>query len=167
MVECDDGNLDNNDGCTSECKIQAGYTCRGGSPENEDSCIIYLPLSVTLLQTGQIRYQTKIVLNIKIDYFPQELLQSEECNDRCSGVIQAELISGDTGAISINSKYLPSSSYSFSVEIDFGRSYIGEFTAELKINPALSKFFKNVSIDEILTIDVKPVFLSRADDDIL
>ena len=66
-----------------------------------------------------------MVLNIKIDYFPPELLQSEDCNNRCSGVIQAELVEGDTGAISISSKYLPGSSYSFSVEIDFGRSYIG------------------------------------------
>jgi cysteine-rich repeat protein len=35
---CDDGNLDNGDGCNSSCSIEIGYTCSGGSQEQPDSC---------------------------------------------------------------------------------------------------------------------------------
>lgn len=78
-----------------------------------------------IIQTGQIRYQTKIVLNVKLDYLPKPLLQSTECNDRCSSVLVASITKGDSGAVSTKSSFIPGSSYAFSIEIDFGRSYIG------------------------------------------
>ena len=145
-----------------DCKVEPGYTCRGGSPNNKDSCLLYQPTQVTLTQTGQIRYQTKIVLNIKVDYLPQKLLQATECNDRCSGVLKAEVVEGDK-AISVKSKYIPGSSYSFSVELDYGRSYMGKFSVELKINEKLGSFFGGVGISNGLTVEVNPAFLSRAE----
>ena len=108
--------------------IEPGYTCRGGSPNTEDSCLVYQPQEITLTQTGQIRYATKLIVNIKVDYLPKVLLQSEDCNNRCSNVLDGKLIAGDTNMISVRSKYLAGTTYTFSVEIDFGRSYIGEFT---------------------------------------
>lgn len=76
MLECDDGNNNNGDGCSSDCKIEEGYTCRGGSPSNPDNCLIYNPPYVTIVQTGQIRYSQSVLLNLKIDYLPKELLQA-------------------------------------------------------------------------------------------
>jgi cysteine-rich repeat protein len=38
MVECDDGNLMNGDGCTSKCFIEKGWNCTGGSPYMPDTC---------------------------------------------------------------------------------------------------------------------------------
>ena len=117
ILECDDENNVDGDGCSFECKVEAGYICRGGSPNQADSCIIYQPQQITIIQTGQIRYSTKMIVNIKLDYMPKELLQSPDCNDRCSNVLDGELVSGDTKAVSIKSSYLAGTSYSFSVEI--------------------------------------------------
>ena len=80
------------------------------------------------MQTGQIRYSTKLIVNVKVDYLPKDLLQSSDCNDRCSNVLDGKMVAGDTNAISVRSKYLAGTTYTFSVEIDFGRSYIGAFT---------------------------------------
>ena len=93
-MECDDGNNIEGDGCGKSCQIEPGYSCRGGSPNSKDICVIYTPSEVTLIQTGQIRYSTRIVVNIKIDYLPQELLQSLECTDKCSQVLVATILSG-------------------------------------------------------------------------
>ena len=59
---------------------------------------------------------------------PKKLIQSADCNDRCSNVLDGKLTAGDMDAVSIKSTYISGTTYSFSVEIDFGRSYIGKFT---------------------------------------
>ena len=38
MVECDDGNLINGDGCDSKCRVEKGYKCIGGSKLMPDVC---------------------------------------------------------------------------------------------------------------------------------
>jgi len=38
MVECDDGNLINGDGCSSSCKVETDWSCSGGSPTSQDNC---------------------------------------------------------------------------------------------------------------------------------
>ena len=43
VLECDDGNNVDGDGCSFDCMIEPGFTCRGGSPNAADSCIIHLP----------------------------------------------------------------------------------------------------------------------------
>jgi cysteine-rich repeat protein len=40
LLECDDGNLVNGDGCSSACEIEADWTCTGGSPTNSDICSV-------------------------------------------------------------------------------------------------------------------------------
>ena len=97
--------------------IESGYVCRGGSPNNPDNCILYLPSELTILQTGQIRYSSMIIINLKLDYMPKSLLQSSDCNDRCSNILDGKLIAGDMDAVSIRSIYLAGTSYSFSFEI--------------------------------------------------
>ena len=41
VLDCDDGNNDDGDGCSRDCRVENGYVCRGGSPENKDNCIIF------------------------------------------------------------------------------------------------------------------------------
>jgi cysteine-rich repeat protein len=42
--ECDDGNRIDKDGCTSDCRIERGYKCRGGSPTSIDKCQRIMPI---------------------------------------------------------------------------------------------------------------------------
>jgi len=36
--KCDDGNLENGDGCNSECEIEIGWKCSGGNQNQRDIC---------------------------------------------------------------------------------------------------------------------------------
>jgi len=36
--ECDDGNTDDYDGCSSSCEIETGYLCDDGTTESPDIC---------------------------------------------------------------------------------------------------------------------------------
>ena len=43
---------------------------------------------------------------------PRELLQSLDCNNECSNVLTGTIVSGEK-AISIKSRYIPGTSYSY------------------------------------------------------
>ena len=47
----------------------------------------------------------------------------------CEKILEVRILTGDKGFTSIKAKYIPTTSYSFSVTIDFGREPIGMFTA--------------------------------------
>ena len=44
ILQCDDGNLVDGDGCSSECEIESNYVCYGGSMLSPDKCNSTLPL---------------------------------------------------------------------------------------------------------------------------
>lgn len=46
--QCDDGNQNNEDGCNSNCKIEAGWRCSGGSAKSADTCVRLSNLIVTI-----------------------------------------------------------------------------------------------------------------------
>lgn len=35
---CDDGNLEDGDGCSATCELEAGWTCSGGTIKKKDTC---------------------------------------------------------------------------------------------------------------------------------
>ena len=37
-LECDDGNKVDGDGCSSDCKIEENFECKGGSSTSPDLC---------------------------------------------------------------------------------------------------------------------------------
>lgn len=39
MLECDDGNNIDGDGCSSECKVEKNWKCSGGSTISRDQCM--------------------------------------------------------------------------------------------------------------------------------
>lgn len=93
---------------------------------------------------------------------PQELLNSAvDCKDSCNSVLDVKVISGDRSFISIVAKYIPTSSYSFSVEIDFGREPIGLFTAQVAVQAGIAlKYFSGIDTSFKLSVNVNPAFLS-------
>jgi hypothetical protein len=70
-------------------------------------------------------------------------------------------VSGDTSAVSIVVSYIPTTSYSFSVVIDYQKEPIGLFTAQIGINPNLvSKYFNGINVSNQLAVNVNPAFLA-------
>jgi|LauGreDrversion4_2_1035121.scaffolds.fasta_scaffold35030_4 cysteine-rich repeat protein len=41
LNECDDGNMVDGDGCSSDCAIERNWDCSGGSPLTKDTCTFY------------------------------------------------------------------------------------------------------------------------------
>lgn len=162
MAECDDGNNNAGDGCSADCKAEAGFKCKGGSPTAPDVCTVFNPTAVTIQQTGQIRYSTSIVLNIKIDYLPLALLQSIDCRDRCSSVLIGKLSNGETSA-TVTSSYTSGTNYAFTMKLEFNRPFIAKFDVQISINPALAGYFGTVSIANSITVPVTPVFMAIVD----
>lgn len=39
LLQCDDGNLVNGDGCDNTCAVESGWYCYGGSSTTADECI--------------------------------------------------------------------------------------------------------------------------------
>ena len=37
-LQCDDGNLDDGDGCNSLCQVEEGWICSGGNSATKDVC---------------------------------------------------------------------------------------------------------------------------------
>ena len=166
-MECDDGNNIEGDGCSIDCQVEPEYTCRGGSPDQEDDCTIYQPSELTIIQTGYIRYSRKIIVNIKLDYLPKALIQSSDCQNECSNVLEGRIISGEK-AVSIRSRYIAGTSYSFAMEVEFGKDYIGVFELEVRVNDEIGrKYFQGVGVSNKLVVEVNPVYLSLADKDSL
>jgi cysteine-rich repeat protein len=49
VYECDDGNLDDGDGCSSSCATEVGYRCENGSASSASACVyVGVPLEVDL-----------------------------------------------------------------------------------------------------------------------
>ena len=72
-----------------------------------------------------------------------------------------KIISGDKGYLSIKVNYIATTSYTFSVEIDFGREPIQMFTAEIGVPRELAmKYFGGMDVSKKLRVDVNPAFMS-------
>jgi hypothetical protein len=68
---------------------------------------------------------------------------------------------GDRSFSSIVSRYIATTSYSFSIEINFGREPIGLFTVRIGLQPGIAlKYFSGINTSNALTFDVNPAFLS-------
>ena len=43
LFQCDDRNTESGDGCSSNCKIEKDYKCKGGNHTNPDNCQETIP----------------------------------------------------------------------------------------------------------------------------
>jgi hypothetical protein len=73
-------------------------------------------------------------------------------------------VSGFKGAKSITARYIPTTSFIFSIEVDFGREPIGQFTVEIGVNQNLrTQYFSGIDVSSKLRVDINPAVLSMAD----
>ena len=164
VLGCDDGNTVDGDGCSSKCQVESGFFCAGGSPSNKDTCSKSTPSALAFSSSGQSHVWGKIILNVRVNFLPLALIQSSnDCSNSCRDVLSVRIVSGDTSAVSIVATYIPTTSFSFSVVVDFMKEPIGLFTAQIGINPNLvSKYFKGIDVSNRLTVNVNPAFLAIA-----
>lgn len=120
------------------------------------------PQMLIFTATGQSHLYGKMVLNVKVNYLPLSLIQSAtDCVNKCNNILSVKIISGDASTTGIVASYIASTSFSFSIEIDFSREPIGLFTVQVGINPNLvQKYFSGISVDNQLSIDVNPAYLA-------
>lgn len=59
LTGCDDGNLKNNDGCSSTCLPESGFVCFGGTQDTKDTCS-YLPTEIV---GAEVNIHNDIILN--------------------------------------------------------------------------------------------------------
>ena len=61
----------------------------------------------------------KIVLNVKVNYLPTQLIDScvegKNRDINCERILDVSIISGDKAHVGISAKYIPTTSYSFSI----------------------------------------------------
>lgn len=112
---------------------------------------------------GQIRKSTSVTINVKINYMPSALLQSQECANKCSQILTGSITEGDRSSISITSEYLGGTKYIFTVTIEFGRPYIARFKLQIGIANNLLKYFGGLSAQP-LEVTVEPSYLSAIAD---
>lgn len=93
---------------------------------------------------------------------PRALLTSaNDCKDACGSVLTTQIVNGFRGAKSITARYIPTTSFIFSIEIDFGREPIGQFTVDIGVNQQLkNQYFSGIDVSKKLTIEVNPAYLS-------
>lgn len=161
-LECDDGNNVDGDGCSKDCNVEVGFSCYGGSPSTKDSCSAVLPTALSIENRGQSRLYGKVVLNVRLNYLPKALLQSaNDCKDNCNTVLTTQIVKGFTGAKSITARYIPTTSFIFSIEIDFGKEPIGQFTVEVSVSQTLrTQYFSGIDATQKLTVEINPAYLS-------
>ena len=115
------------------------------------------------MSSGQSHHYGKIFLNIRANYLPLSLLNSPACRDNCASVLSVKIVSGDKSTTGIRARYIKGTSFSFSVEIDFGREPIGLFAVEIGINPVYANYyFKGIDTSSTLNVNVNPAFLALA-----
>lgn len=148
-LECDDGNNEDGDGCSRDCKVEPGFNCLGGSATEKDNCVIYRPERVKLTQIGQIRQSTRVVINLKLNYLPNSLIQSQDCANKCNQILVGTITGGDRSSVSITSEYLSGTRYFFSMTIEFGRSYMAKFTLNINVNSSLQKYFGGIGVEPL------------------
>lgn len=91
---------------------------------------------------------------------------SPDCANNCNQILKASLIGGDQGAISITSSFVIGTKYTFTVNIDFGRPYIGSFKVSIGVSQNLiPRYFGNIPTDN-LVVEVNPQYLAAIRGDV-
>lgn len=92
-------------------------------------------------------------------------MQSPECSNGCDGIFDIDIIAGDSQTVSISSKYIAGTAYTFAVQIEFGRPYIGKFTVRIGVDNEIGKdYFGNVDYSTELILEINPAIMSVLSD---
>lgn len=75
-----------------------------------------MPSAIAFEERGQSHLYGKIVLNVRVNYLPLALVNSAiDCKNQCNNVLDVKIVSGFTGAKSITARYIPTTSFIFSI----------------------------------------------------
>lgn len=66
-LQCDDGNLQNGDGCSDQCTIETNFTCRAGSSVGPSKCSYNQPLKLSLVSTIKDLESNAITFTISVE----------------------------------------------------------------------------------------------------
>ena len=91
LLECDDGNLLDGDGCNSFCEVEAGYLCEGGNEDTPDKCLDVLPPTAKI-----IRMLDNYTLYLE---FNEEIIIYDEFTNCPIYYIYIYIVPGDYGVI--------------------------------------------------------------------
>ena len=121
-----------------------------------------MPRALVFTSTGQSHLWGKIIINIRVNYLPLSLINSvTDCANQCKDVLSVRIVSGDSSTTGIVANYIPSTSFSFSIEINYQKEPIGAFGVQIGINPILvQRYFSGIDISNRLTVNVNPAFLA-------
>jgi len=158
VLECDTGDTRGDDGCSSNCTIEPGWSCFGGSPTTPDTCTNNRPTSIMIYPTGQTHTTGKIITNVRVSWLPTNLSSSG-----CKNCLDVTVTSGSIMP-KITTKYIQGTSYSFSIQFDFVREPITDFDYRVRINQALQKqYFQGIDISYVAMVSVTPSLLAIDD----
>jgi hypothetical protein len=103
-------------------------------------------------------------VNVRLNYLPQALIDSAvDCHNSCNNVLAVNIISGDSSAVSIVARYIPTTRYSFSIEVDFGKEPIGMFVLNIGLRQSIAtKYFGSMDTSKQLTVNVNPAYFTVA-----
>jgi cysteine-rich repeat protein len=62
--ECDDGNTENGDGCSSTCQVENNYECINGTTTTPSVCSSTIPPSMKLIETVKDPMSNKVTFKI-------------------------------------------------------------------------------------------------------
>ena len=122
-----------------------------------------MPSAIAFEERGQSHLYGKIVLNVRVNYLPMALINSAiDCKNNCNNVLDVDIVSGYAGAKSITARYISTTSYIFSIEIDFGREPIGIFSVQVGINQRLkTQYFNGIDTSSKINIGCTPAYLAK------
>ena len=78
IYQCDDGNKNNSDGCSSACIIEDGWECSGGSEVRRDVCVDVVAPSMHIIRNKNnslltIKFSENVIYNCTQQNCTQEL----------------------------------------------------------------------------------------------
>lgn len=65
--QCDDGNLDDEDGCSAECTIETNFDCLGGTPSSPDTCFYNQEPEAMIKSLDQERFVVYVEFNDQME----------------------------------------------------------------------------------------------------
>ena len=160
-LECDDGNTRNDDGCNSNCEVEDGWSCNGGSSIRASTCAPFIPDRSYINPTKAVHLFGRVVQGVRLSYIPKSLTDNEcaQCNKLLwVKVIKSDIIPG------VRVSYLPKSTYQFFIEFEFhGTFSIPVFTFSIQINPDYKQYFSTEDLAQIKVLTVDPAVLKKAE----
>lgn len=65
-MECDDGNVENGDGCDEQCHVEANFSCLYGDSSTPSICSYNGEVTFNLIEAAKVTYKNEIIQKYKL-----------------------------------------------------------------------------------------------------